>query len=63
VRFVSGSQGLKRMPAPFSKRLGWAVSRLDVQPGDRILEIGCADGQRQWLDDGNAVAVVARAAR
>jgi cyclopropane fatty-acyl-phospholipid synthase-like methyltransferase len=34
-----------------SQRLAWAVDSLDVQPGDRLLEIGCgrAIGQGRVL--------------
>lgn len=32
------------MPHPIAERLIWAVETLDVQPDDRILEIGCGAG-------------------
>jgi cyclopropane fatty-acyl-phospholipid synthase-like methyltransferase len=32
------------MSARISQRLSWAVEQLDVQPGERILEIGCGRG-------------------
>jgi len=31
------------------ERVRWAVERLDVQPSDEILEIGCGPGQAAWL--------------
>lgn len=48
------------MPAP--RRISWAVARLDVQPGDRVLEIGCGPGWAvdavcRRLDGGRVVAI------
>ena len=48
--------------APPSERLTWAVSCLDVQPADRLLEIGCGHGVAvslvcDRLDGGQIVAI------
>jgi cyclopropane fatty-acyl-phospholipid synthase-like methyltransferase len=32
------------MPSPATDRISWAISRLAVTPGDRLLEIGCGTG-------------------
>ncbi len=48
------------MPVP--ERIAWAVERLEIQPADRLLEIGCGRGVAveficQQLSDGHILAL------